>query len=1232
MNKLSSLVSFLLLFGSITSYSQNSTVDILLQNIAAEEGLGANDINDYVINNTHRSRRSNLNHFYLRQRYDGIEIYKTQSSIHTLIDNSIFRYNSAFLKDIAQKVTETRPTLSHTEAIQKVIENFGYDDSQMPVELENSNSRDQAKLFSKGSISLEDIPVKLMYYLTESDELHLCYDMSISETDFSDWWSLKVDATTGEIVDQINWTVECNFEHDTKGNHVCKDNHTCAQMEKVTSRSAGAAMTSSYNVYAVPVESPNHGSRSIVNNPEDLTASPFGWHDTNGVAGAESTLSIGNNVLAQEDENGNNGTGFRPDGGTALNFDFGIDFTMAPTNSRDASLTNLFYWNNVTHDIWYQYGFDEGAGNFQENNYGNGGFGSDRVNADGLDGSGLNNANFSTPPDGNNPRMQMFLWSPGVTTSVVINTPSAISGNILGLTANFGPTNYNITADIVEVDDGTASPTLGCNALINGSSVNGNIALIDRGTCQFGTKVLNAEDEGAIAAIVCQNSPAAPFEMGAGAVGNQVTIPSIMISQADCNTIKTNLPGVNINLVGVDNNVNIDGSFDNLIIGHEYGHGISIRLTGGAGNSGCLGNQEQMGEGWSDWIGLMMTMDANDVSTQVRGVGTYATSESIIGGGIRDFPYSTDLGIDPRTYDDIKTASIPHGIGSIWCAMLWEMTWGLIDEHGFDPDFYNGTGGNNIAMELVTEALKLQPCSPGFVDGRDAIIDADIALNGGANECIIWEAFAKRGLGVNATQGSTNSRSDGTENFEIPAACETLDITKTVDKTSVIIGDTLTYTLTYDNNTSVTYTNVDLIDTLASCLNYITGSATNNASFSNGVVSLTGLNVAPFTTVSFSFQVEVDPSLTSINQDYFEDVENGTGDWVLENSSSIENGFVIDNANPFQGTYSWFAENTNVSNNKFLVQKLPNKITANSELKFWHLYDIATTEGAVVEISSDNQATWEDLDPYFTQNGYNFTLGSGSNAKSVFSGLGNTTYIESIVNLSSFAGQNVFIRFNITHSGSPNGTGWRIDDIEITNTEKTITNIGNFTASPGVDETISIYPPTEIILGTCTDGIQNGAETGIDTGGNCSSGGPCDFDLTLSGDPAAGGTYEAQNQITSTATIDATTDYFASCILLENDFEVVAGTQFLAEINPCTPFDDDGELELKVVSTSTQGKQKNTVIDVNIPEKGEYTLQLRQEDGKNLILPTQNFEKGVHRITVETAVDFTPSKIEMVKK
>jgi hypothetical protein len=105
--------------------------------------------------------------------------------------------------------------------------------------------------------------------------------------------------------------------------------------------------------------------------------------------------------------------------------------------------------------------------------------------------------------------------------------------------------------------------------------------------------------------------------------------------------------------------------------------------------------------------------------------------------------------------------------------MLWEVYWNLIAKHGYNADVYGAwhTGGNNLALQLVMDGMKFQPCSPGFVDGRNAILQADLALTGGANQCEIWNGFAKRGLGVSASQGLSTNRSDGVEAFDVPTAC-----------------------------------------------------------------------------------------------------------------------------------------------------------------------------------------------------------------------------------------------------------------------------------------------------------------------------------------------------------------------------------------------------------------------------------------------------------------------------
>jgi hypothetical protein len=162
--------------------------------------------------------------------------------------------------------------------------------------------------------------------------------------------------------------------------------------------------TDSYFIFPI---NPGSSTQTAVTGPgAGNTESPSGWVTTN--------TTIGNNVDAYLDTDNNNAadTNSRPVSATK-DFIFPFDPAGAPSTAGNKSLAvaNLFYVNNVVHDKLYRHGFNEAAGNFQTNNFGKGGSGNDPVNAEGQDGGGTNNANFSTPADGSRPRMQMYLWN-----------------------------------------------------------------------------------------------------------------------------------------------------------------------------------------------------------------------------------------------------------------------------------------------------------------------------------------------------------------------------------------------------------------------------------------------------------------------------------------------------------------------------------------------------------------------------------------------------------------------------------------------------------------------------------------------------------------------------------------------------------------------------------------------------------------------------------------------------
>lgn len=771
-----------------TSFAQDfsSLLKAELITTRSADGLELLDVEGLSIYNQSTSKNNTITHVYAVQKHNGIEIFNGNVAA-AFRGQDIIHIGDNLQRGISSRIIGTSPVLNPVQAATSAAQELGVGSANFTVIESLSNNE---ALLNTGGVSVDNVPVKLVYQAVDDNSLRLAWDLSIHTTDGANWWSVRVDAVTGDIISQHNWIVTCTFEsHDHNQSNVSKKTHKAEAAFGFASQDVNAPLAGEqYNVFPVPFESPNHGPNSLVTDPQDLEASPFGWHDTNGVEGPEFTTTIGNNVLASDDIANNNAPGFSPDGGEDLIFDFPYNFETAPVNMLSAVTTNLFYWNNVLHDVLYHYGFDERSGNFQETNYSGEGVGDDSVIANSQDGGGLNNATFGTPPEGFRPTMSMFLWSaqgpPG--ESLTINGGS-LDGSYIGVPAAFGaplPEDEPLTGTLALVEDDNAGAstdaTDACDTIINGASLAGNIVVIRRGECEFGVKILAAENEGATAVIMVNNVGTAPISMGPGAVGDQVTIPSIMVTQADGEAIIAALEAgetIDVSILNAGP-FQIDGSLDNGVIAHEYGHGVSNRLTAGPAAVNCIFNDEGMGEGWSDYIGLMLTMDADDTAEQGRGIGTFVTGQPVTGGGIRPAPYSVDFAVNALTYDDTNNTqaiSVPHGIGTVWATILWDMTWMFIDEYGFDEDLYNGTGGNNIALQIVMDGLKLQPCNPGFVTGRDALLAA-VEINEMIPDedksdirCAMWGVFANRGLGVGAEQGSAFSRVDQIENFDTPS-------------------------------------------------------------------------------------------------------------------------------------------------------------------------------------------------------------------------------------------------------------------------------------------------------------------------------------------------------------------------------------------------------------------------------------------------------------------------------
>jgi hypothetical protein len=486
---------------------------------------------------------------------------------------------------------------------------------------------------------------------------------------------------------------------------------------------------------------------------------------------SDATITSGNNVFAYVDAIAPNGftTGdFAAETTGPLVFDYKYRTSEAESsvNNRKAAIVNLFYMNNYLHDQFYDYGFDEKAGNAQLVNYGRGGVEGDPIMAEVQDNSGFDNANMSTPADGRSPRMQMYLWASkdAVFGKDLGITAKTEDGTALTLTAmqgaSFGPGQFNAEGQAVTFVD-TATPTRdGCTAAATPADVAGKIAIIDRGTCNFTVKVKNAQLAGAIGVVIVNN--AAAGLPGMGGADASVTIPSVGISQAEGKAIYDAIAaGKVVNIKMFNNRPFKDSSWDNAIVSHEWGHYISNRLVGNG--NGLYNNQgRSMGEGWGDFHALLMVSDASDLKLAgndklQRAYAAISYVDSFYY-GIRSFPNGNSLEINPRTFKHIGLgdpakyftvqdpdtgAAQVHSAGSVWAQMLWQSFVNLVNHH---KDYDKA---KDRMMGYLVNGYKLTPVGPTYTEARDAILAAAYAKDP-EDYKVILKAFADRGMGLGA--------------------------------------------------------------------------------------------------------------------------------------------------------------------------------------------------------------------------------------------------------------------------------------------------------------------------------------------------------------------------------------------------------------------------------------------------------------------------------------------------
>src|SRR5262245_19516534 len=232
-------------------------------------GLTADDIADVVIGDIYSSDHTGVTHVYLRQRYRGVEVADAQVTVNVTADGRIIQLGHRFLSNLASRVEHDAPSLTAADAEAVVASDAG----------------------PSTTVSAHDLPAMLVYRPAGDGRLRLAWDVVVDAQAAGGFsGNVAVDARSGVVLERTSWVGELIPAGAAPA-------PAGPAQEQASPDRPSILSPDSYEVFAIPKRSPDDGPRTVEAAPSLAggLASPFGWHDTTGVAGAEYTVTQGNN-------------------------------------------------------------------------------------------------------------------------------------------------------------------------------------------------------------------------------------------------------------------------------------------------------------------------------------------------------------------------------------------------------------------------------------------------------------------------------------------------------------------------------------------------------------------------------------------------------------------------------------------------------------------------------------------------------------------------------------------------------------------------------------------------------------------------------------------------------------------------------------------------------------------------------------------------------------------------
>ena len=193
--------------GFLTAPAPGDALDLVLDYVRKKRtsfGLQQTDLEDVKITNRYTTQHNGVTHIYLSQHLAGIEVIGGYLNASVTSDGRLFSLHNRFVPGLSLAANTRAPVLSPIQAVEAAAGELGLPVTAPLAPQAVAGGPAREILLSDGGISIDPIPVKLMYHTDGEGAVRLVWNLFVRQLDQQHWWNVNVDAVSGAVLSKTD--------------------------------------------------------------------------------------------------------------------------------------------------------------------------------------------------------------------------------------------------------------------------------------------------------------------------------------------------------------------------------------------------------------------------------------------------------------------------------------------------------------------------------------------------------------------------------------------------------------------------------------------------------------------------------------------------------------------------------------------------------------------------------------------------------------------------------------------------------------------------------------------------------------------------------------------------------------------------------------------------------------------------------------------------------------------